>query len=317
MKGIILAGGAGTRLYPATMIMTKQLLPIYDKPLIYYPLSMLMLARIREILIISTPHDIPLYKQLFGDGKQWGLSFSYAIQEEPRGLADAFIIGEEFIGEDDVMLILGDNVFWGAKMSLILRNTVKNLKGATVFGYEVSDPERYGVVEFDKAGKVLSLEEKPKKPKSNFAVVGLYCYHADVVEKAKGLKPSKRGELEITDLNNIYLKENQLNVELLGRGVAWLDTGTHDSFLEASSFVSAIQNRQGQLMSSPEEIAYRMGYIHGEDLEKLAKPMSKTKYGQYLLKLAKVDVREEKINSLLNEVAELHSEVKNNLHTGD
>lgn len=313
MKGIILAGGAGTRLFPATKIMTKQLLPIYDKPMVYYPLSMLMLARITEILVISTPHDMPLYKQLFGDGSQWGLSFSYAIQEEPRGLSEAFIIGEKFIGEDDVMLILGDNVFWGEKMSLILRNAVKNLKGATVFGYEVQDPKRYGVVEFDKKGKVLSIEEKPEKPKSNFAVVGLYCYESDVVDYAKQLKPSARGELEITDLNNVYLKKGKLNVELLGRGTAWLDTGTHDSLLEAASFVSTIQNRQGLLMSSPEEIAYRMGYVTSEDLEKLALPMEKTNYGKYLLKLSKINVREEKINSLLNEAAELHSELKNNL----
>jgi len=287
MKGIILSGGLSTRLYPATKIFTKQLLPIYDKPMIYYPLSILMLAEIKDILIISTPNEIPSYKKLFGDGKQWGLSFSYAVQDKPRGLADAFIVGEKFIGSNDVMLILGDNIFWGDKMSSILRSAKNNLKGATVFGYEVNDPERYGVVEFDDEYKVLSLEEKPKNPKSHYAVVGLYCYGSDVIQKAKSLNPSERGELEITDLNNLYLKEEKLNVELLGRGVAWLDTGTHEAFLEASSFVASIQNRQGLLISSPEEIAYRMDYINDKELEKLAYPMKKTNYGKYLLKLLK------------------------------
>lgn len=262
-------------------------MPVYDKPMIYYPLSILMLAEIKDILIISTPNEIPSYKKLFGDGKQWGLSFSYAVQDKPRGLADAFIVGEKFIGSNDVMLILGDNIFWGDKMSSILRSAKNNLKGATVFGYEVNDPERYGVVEFDDEYKVLSLEEKPKNPKSHYAVVGLYCYGSDVIQKAKSLNPSERGELEITDLNNLYLKEEKLNVELLGRGVAWLDTGTHEAFLEASSFVASIQNRQGLLISSPEEIAYRMDYINDKELEKLAYPMKKTNYGKYLLKLLK------------------------------
>ncbi len=286
-KGIILAGGSGTRLYPITQSISKQIIPIYNKPMIYYPLSVLMLAGIRDILIISTPHDLPLYKNLFGDGKQLGLSISYAEQPSPDGLAQAFIIGEEFIGDDNVCLILGDNIFFGFDFSKILKSTVQTNEGATVFGYYVTDPERYGVAEFDNDNNVISLEEKPQSPKSNYAVTGLYFYNNSVVEKAKSLKPSPRGELEITDLNKIYLNEKQLKVSLLGRGMAWLDTGTHDSMLEASNFIATIEHRQGLMVSCIEEIAYKMGYIDKEQLLKLAKPLEKNQYGAYLKQIVK------------------------------
>ncbi|KJF42020.1 glucose-1-phosphate thymidylyltransferase RfbA [Draconibacterium sediminis] len=286
MKGIILAGGSGTRLYPITRSISKQIIPVYDKPMIYYPLSVLMLAGIREILIISTPEDIGLYEKLFGDGSQLGLKLAYKIQPSPDGLAQAFILGEEFIGDDNVSMILGDNIFYGYKFRKILEQAATLEDGATVFGYYVNDPERYGVVEFDDAGKVISIEEKPDEPKSNYAVTGLYFYSNDVVEKAKGLKPSKRGELEITDLNRIYLEENRLNVKLLSRGFAWLDTGTHDSLLQASNFISTIEQRQGLKVSCIEEIAWKKGYISTEQLIDLAKPLSKNQYGEYLLKIA-------------------------------
>ena len=285
-KGIILAGGSGTRLHPITQAISKQLLPIYDKPMIYYPLSVLMLTGIREILIISTPEDIGLYKNLLGNGKQLGLDISYKIQPSPDGLAQAFILGEEFIGDDDVCMILGDNIFYGYNFSSILDDAASLEDGAIVFGYYVNDPERYGVVEFDETGKVMSIEEKPKQPKSNYAVTGLYFYSNDVVQKAKGLKPSARGELEITDLNRIYLEENKLNVKLLGRGFAWLDTGTHDSLLQASNFIATIEQRQGLKVSCIEEIAYKKGFINKEQLIELAKPLSKNQYGKYLLQLA-------------------------------
>ena len=286
MKGIILAGGAGTRLYPITQSISKQIIPVYDKPMIYYPLSVLMLTGIREILIISTPEDIGLYKNLLGNGKQLGLDISYKIQPSPDGLAQAFILGEEFIGDDDVCMILGDNIFYGYNFSSILDDAASLEDGAIVFGYYVNDPERYGVVEFDETGKVMSIEEKPKQPKSNYAVTGLYFYSNDVVQKAKGLKPSARGELEITDLNRIYLEENKLNVKLLGRGFAWLDTGTHDSLLQASNFIATIEQRQGLKVSCIEEIAYKKGFINKEQLIELAKPLSKNQYGKYLLQLA-------------------------------
>ncbi|WP_321995665.1 glucose-1-phosphate thymidylyltransferase RfbA [Draconibacterium orientale] len=285
MKGIILAGGSGTRLYPITRSISKQIIPVYDKPMIYYPLSVLMLAGIREILIISTPEDIGLYEKLFGDGSQLGLKLSYKIQPSPDGLAQAFILGEEFIGDDNVSMILGDNIFYGYKFRKILEQAATLEDGATVFGYYVNDPERYGVVEFDDAGKVISIEEKPDEPKSNYAVTGLYFYSNDVVEKAKHLKPSKRGELEITDLNRIYLEENRLKVKLLSRGFAWLDTGTHDSLLQASNFISTIEQRQGLKVSCIEEIAWKKGYISTEQLIDLAKPLSKNQYGEYLLKI--------------------------------
>jgi glucose-1-phosphate thymidylyltransferase len=285
MKGIILAGGSGTRLYPITRSISKQIIPVYDKPMIYYPLSVLMLAGIREILIISTPEDIGLYEKLFGDGSQLGLKLSYKIQPSPDGLAQAFILGEEFIGNDNVSMILGDNIFYGYKFRKILEQAATLEDGATVFGYYVNDPERYGVVEFDDAGKVISIEEKPDEPKSNYAVTGLYFYSNDVVEKAKHLKPSKRGELEITDLNRIYLEENRLKVKLLSRGFAWLDTGTHDSLLQASNFISTIEQRQGLKVSCIEEIAWKKGYISTEQLIDLAKPLSKNQYGEYLLKI--------------------------------
>lgn len=286
MKGIILAGGAGTRLYPVTRSISKQIIPVYDKPMIYYPLSVLMLTGIREILIISTPTDIGLYENLFGDGSQLGLKIAYKIQPSPDGLAQAFILGEKFIGDDSVCMILGDNIFYGYNFRVILENAADLDDGATVFGYYVNDPERYGVVEFDQMGKVISIEEKPEFPKSHYAVTGLYFYANDVVEKAKNLKPSKRGELEITDLNRLYLNENRLNVKLLGRGFAWLDTGTHDSLLQASNFIATIEQRQGLKVSCIEEIAYNKGFITKEQLVELATPLSKNQYGQYLLNLA-------------------------------
>ena len=289
MKGIILAGGSGTRLYPITKGVSKQLLNVYDKPMIYYPLSVLMLAGIKEILIISTPEDIGNFEKLLGDGSDLGLHLSYAIQPSPDGLAQAFIIGEEFIGGDDVCLVLGDNIFYGHGFTNLLAESVKNVtekKSATVFGYYVQDPERYGVAEFDASGKVLSIEEKPEQPKSNYAVVGLYFYPNSVVEKAKTIKPSARGELEITSLNEEYLKEDQLRVVLMGRGYAWLDTGTHESMLEASNFIHTIEKRQGLKVACLEEIAYEMGYITKEDLLALAQPLKKNGYGQYLIKRA-------------------------------
>lgn len=289
MKGIILAGGSGTRLYPITKGVSKQLLPVYDKPMIYYPLSVLMLAGIQDILIISTPEDLPNFEKLLGDGSQIGLKLSYAAQPSPDGLAQAFIIGEEFIGNDNVCLVLGDNIFYGYGFSETLRNARKNVtKGkSTVFGYYVNDPERYGVAEFDTKGNVISIEEKPNDPKSNYAVVGLYFYTNDVVEIAKNTQPSERGELEITSVNQEYLKQQNLKVELLGRGFAWLDTGTHDSLMEAGQFIETIEKRQGLKVACLEEIAYRMNYIDKHQLLKLAKPLLKNGYGQYLLKLAK------------------------------
>ncbi len=290
MKGIILAGGAGTRLYPITRSISKQIIPVYDKPMIYYPLSVLMLAGIREVLIISTPTDIGLYENLFGDGSQLGMKISYKIQPSPDGLAQAFILGEEFIGDDNVCLILGDNIFYGYNFRSVLEDAAKLEDGSIVFGYYVKDPERYGVVEFDNAGKAISLEEKPQEPKSNYAVTGLYFYSNDVVEKAKNLKPSKRGELEITDLNRLYLEEDRLNVKLLGRGFAWLDTGTHESLLQASNFIATIEQRQGLKVSCIEEIAYKKGFITKEQLIELAKPLSKNQYGEYLLSLAEKQI---------------------------
>ncbi|MBP6283930.1 MAG: glucose-1-phosphate thymidylyltransferase RfbA [Paludibacteraceae bacterium] len=286
MKGIVLAGGSGTRLYPITKSISKQIIPVYDKPMIYYPVSVLMLAGIREILIISTPQDIHLYENLLGDGSNLGVKFTYAIQPSPDGLAQAFIIGEEFIGTDSVCMVLGDNIFYGYNFSSQLKQAATLEDGAVVFGYYVNDPERYGVAEFDADGKVLTLEEKPEVPKSNYAVTGLYFYSNDVVEKAKALKPSARGELEITDLNRIYLEEERLKVQLLGRGMAWLDTGTHDSLLEASNFISTIENRQGLKVACLEEIAYTSGFINKEQLLALAEPLKKNYYGQYLLKIA-------------------------------
>ena len=289
-KGLILAGGAGTRLHPATLSVSKQLLPIYDKPMIYYPLTTLLLAGIKDILIISTPQDTPRFEQLLGDGRQWGIDLQYAIQPSPDGLAQAFIIGADFIGECDSALVLGDNIFYGHDFHHILGNANARSEGATVFAYHVHDPERYGVAEFDPAGKVLSLEEKPKQPKSSYAVTGLYFYDSAVVELARNLKPSARGELEITDLNRLYLEQGRLNVEIMGRGYAWLDTGTHDSLLEAGQFIATIEKRQGLKVACPEEIAFRQGWITRGKLEELAQPLAKNGYGQYLLGLLKAQV---------------------------
>lgn len=282
MKGIILAGGSGTRLYPVTKAISKQLVPIYDKPMIYYPMSVLMLAGIKDILIISTERDLPLFKQLFGNGNQYGLNIDYALQEKPNGLAEAFIIGEEFIGDDNVAMILGDNIFWGQSFSKHLQKAASLKKGAEIFGYYVQDPRAFGVVEFDENDTVISLEEKPENPKSHYAVPGLYFYDNSVVEKAKSLKPSPRGELEITDLNKVYMEEKTLKVNCFGRGMAWLDTGTHESMLKASNFVEAVQSTQGTYIASLEEIAYRNGWISKEELLVLAEPLMKTNYGKYL-----------------------------------
>ena len=284
MKGIILAGGSGTRLYPLTKAVSKQIMPVYDKPMIYYPLSTLMLAGIREILIISTPRDLPAFKELFGTGEQLGLSMSYAVQETPRGLADAFLIGADFIGNDSVALVLGDNIFYGQSFSRVLRQAAEREKGATIFGYFVRDPREYGVVEFDENGKALSIEEKPEHP--NYAVPGLYFYDNDVVEIARNVKPSARGEIEITSINNEYLRRGTLMVETLGRGFAWLDTGNHDALLDAADFVAAVQKRQGMYISCIEEIAFRRGFIDKQQLLKLAEPLMKTNYGKYLVEVA-------------------------------
>lgn len=286
MKGIILAGGSGTRLYPLTKAISKQMMPVYDKPMIYYPLSILMLADISEILIISTPRDVTVFEELFGTGEQYGLSIQYAVQEQPRGLADAFIIGADFIGKDSVALILGDNIFYGQSFSKVLKRVVNKDKGATIFGYYVRDPREYGVVEFDDNGKAISIEEKPENPKSNYAVPGLYFYDNEVVEIAKNVKPSARGEIEITSINNEYLRRGNLEVETLGRGFAWLDTGDHDSLLDAADFVSAFQKRQGLYISCIEEIAFKRGFISKEQLLQLAEPLMKTEYGKYMIEVA-------------------------------
>jgi len=285
IKGIILAGGSGTRLYPLTHVVSKQLLPVYDKPLVYYPVSTLMLAGIRDVLVISTPDDLPRFEALLGDGSRWGLNFEYAVQPKPEGLAQAFVIGREFVGSGPVALVLGDNIFYGHGFGQTLREAASREEGATVFGYYVRDPQRYGVVEFEKGGRVVSIEEKPKNPRSHYAITGLYFYDNDVLDIAAGLKPSARGELEITDVNVEYLRRGTLRVELLGRGMAWLDTGTHESLVQATNFVEAIEQRQGLKVCCPEEIAYRMGYITAEDVERLAWPMRNNGYGQYLLEV--------------------------------
>ncbi len=287
-KGIILAGGSGSRLYPATLGISKQMLPIFDKPMIYYPLSTLMLAGIRDILVISTPRDIPLFQELLGDGSKWGMNFSYLVQSHPDGLAQAFIIGAEFIGSSPSALVLGDNIFYGSQFAQILTETSTQTKGATVFAYNVSDPMRYGIVEFDKTGRAISLEEKPEIPKSNHAVTGLYFYDNDVIKFAKQIKPSLRGELEITDINKLYLQQDSLSVKVLGRGYAWLDTGTHESLLEASQFIATIEHRQGLKVACPEEIAWNLEWIDDARLEELAAPLSKNQYGQYLQSLLKM-----------------------------
>ena len=287
-KGIILAGGSGSRLYPVTQSISKQLLPVYDKPMIYYPLTTLMLGDIREILIISTPQDLPKFKKLFGDGSQWGLSLSYKTQPTPDGIAQSFILGEDFIGDDLITLILGDNIFYGNELEKVLSSANKNYSGATIFAYQVKDPERYGVVQFNKNNDVISIDEKPLNPKSNFAITGLYYYDQTVVQIAKDLKPSKRNELEITDINEKYLKNNNLSVELLRRGFAWLDTGTHQSLLEASQFISTIESRQGLKIACPEEVAYRKNWISKTDLKVLAQPLLKNEYGEYLLKIIEI-----------------------------